>query len=202
MVSEEKKIGLLNDLKKGNHESFKKLFEIYGPSLYRFSLSYLKSTDEAEDVVQEVFIKIWENREKIKTDTSFRSYLFTIALNIVRKHFNRLSLLNETKHELLKEIHTGESDIDTNSHYETLLKKMDDLISGMPDKRKAVFIKRKIEGKSLKEISEELNISVKTVEYHITESLKFLKDTLPKFDDLTLLFLSIGQFFKKRLHSH
>jgi RNA polymerase sigma-70 factor (ECF subfamily) len=84
----------LKELKKGDHAAFEKVFERYSKQPYLFSLSYLKSKDAAEDIVQEVFLKIWNNRESIKTDTSFQSYLFTIALNAVRLHFNKISRLN------------------------------------------------------------------------------------------------------------
>ena len=64
--------------KKDNHDSFQKIFERYSKPLFQFSLTYLKSKDAAEDVVQEVFIKIWNNRRSIKTDTSFQSDLLSI----------------------------------------------------------------------------------------------------------------------------
>lgn len=80
--------GILKELKKGDHAAFERVFEHYSKQLYLFSFSYLKSKDTAEDIVQEVFLKIWNNRASIKTDTSFQSYLFTIALNAVRQHFN------------------------------------------------------------------------------------------------------------------
>ncbi|WP_394697582.1 RNA polymerase sigma factor [uncultured Sunxiuqinia sp.] len=60
------------------------MFDHYSKILFQFSISYLKSKESAEEVVQEVFIKIWDNRKKLKTDTSFKSYLFTIALNSIR----------------------------------------------------------------------------------------------------------------------
>lgn len=171
---------LLKDLKKGDHFAFEKLFEHYSNQLYQFSLSYLKSKEAAEDIVQEVFIKVWKNRNSIKTDTSFQSYLFTITLNSVRKYFNKLAKSNELKHNILIEFSDFKEDFDNYKNYQSLLDKLEDLIEQMPEKRKNVFVKKKIEGKSLKEISEELNISTKTVEYHISESMKFLKTEFEK----------------------
>jgi len=71
-------------LQKGSIVAFEGLFEQYSQKLYRFSFSYLKSESESEDVVQEVFLKIWENRPSLKTGTSFQSYLFTIAFNSIK----------------------------------------------------------------------------------------------------------------------
>ena len=165
---------LIIGLKKDNHDSFQRIFERYSQPLFKFSLSYLKSKEAAEDVVQEVFIKVWNNRKSIKTDTSFQSYLFTIALNAIRKNFNKLTRLNELKHDILIKF-SNKFDFDDNTDYQSLLDKLDELINRMPEKRREVFIKKKIEEKSLKEISKELDITTKTVEYHITEAMRFLK---------------------------
>ena len=182
---------LLSRLKKGDHSAFEKIFERYSKQLFQFSLSYLKSEEAAEDIVQEVFIKIWNNRSEIKTDTSFQSYLFTITLNSVRKYFNQLSRLNELKHDILFDSSGHKPDFDDRSDYQFMLGKLEELIRQMPEKRREVFIKKKIEEKSLKEISEELNITTKTVEYHITEAMRFLKSEFEKLQVQGLIFFHL-----------
>ncbi len=186
MISIEAKI--LSDFKKGDHVAFEKIFERYSKQLFQFSLSYLKSEVDAEDIVQEVFIKIWNNRKEIKTDTSFQSYLFTITLNAVRKYYNELSRRNELKHDILFDTFGLNPDFDDRSDYQFMLDKLEELIRQMPEKRMEVFIKKKIEEKSLKEISEELNITTKTVEYHITEGMRFLKSEFGKLQTKGLIF--------------
>jgi len=171
---------LLMEFKRGDHISFQKIFGFYSKPLYQFSMSYLKSKEAAEDVVQEVFLKVWNNREEIKTGTSFQAYLFTIALNSVRKHFNKLSKINELKHEILIDFSKQKLEFDDRSDYQDLIDKLQELIDRMPEKRRQVFIKKKMEEKSLKEIAEELQIDPKTVEYHITEAMKFLKQEFEK----------------------
>lgn len=182
---------LLSRLKKGDHAAFEEIFERYSKPLFQFSLSYLKSKEAAEDIVQEVFIKIWKNRREIKTDTSFQSYLFTIALNSVRKYFNKISRLHELRHDILINFFRLKPEFDDRSDYQVLLDKLDELIRQMPEKRREVFIKKKIEEKSLKEISEELNITTKTVEYHISEAMKFLKKEFEKFQVQGLVFFHL-----------
>ena len=179
---------LIIGLKKNDHYSFQKIFERYSKPLFQFSLRYLKSKEAAEDVVQEVFIKIWNNRKSIKTDTSFQSYLFTIALNTIRKHFNKLSKLNKIKHDILIDFSKNKFGFDDNPDYQSLLDKLNELINRMPEKRRQVFIKKKIEEKSLKEIAKELSITTKTVEYHITEAMKFLKQEFGKLKVNGLIF--------------
>ncbi len=182
---------LILGLKKSKHESFQKIFELYSQSLFKFSLSYLKSKEAAEDVVQEVFIKVWDNRKNIKTGTSFQSYLFTIALNAIRKRFNKLARHNELKHDILIDFSRNKPGFDDNDDYQTLLNKLDELIRLMPEKRRQVFIKKKIEEKSLKEISQELGITTKTVEYHITESMRFLKKEFKKLQVKGMIFFHL-----------
>lgn len=189
MIPIESKI--LKELKKGDHSAFEKIFERYSKQLFQFSLSYLKSEEAAKDIVQEVFIKIWNSRRELKTDTSFQSYLFTITLNSVRKYFNQLSKLNELKHDILFDSLGLKPDFDDRSDYQLMLDKLEELIKQMPEKRREVCIKKKIEEKSLKEISEELGITTKTVEYHITEAMRFLKSEFDKLQVQGLLFFHL-----------
>jgi RNA polymerase sigma-70 factor (ECF subfamily) len=172
---------LLKGLKQGNHDCFRKLFEQYSKPLYRFSLSYLKSNEVAEDLIQEVFIKIWNKRKDIDTNKSFQSYLFTIALNSIRKYFNKLAEANQLKHDIIVSFSKNQAAFEEQENFEDYLCKLDALIQQMPVKRKEIFIGKKLEGKSQKELAEEFGITVKTVEYHITEAMKFLKGEFEKF---------------------
>jgi len=188
---------LLKGLTRGDHECFKKLYEKYSNPLYRFSLNYLKSEEIAEDVVQEVFIKIWDRRKDINTEKSFQSYLFTIALNVIRKYFNKQAESNQYKHDILASFSGDVEKMDARDNYQEMLDTLERLISQMPSRRADIFRKKKLEGLSQKEIAEAFNITTKTVEYHITESMKFLKK---EFDKLKIggmiffcLFLDEGQ---------
>ncbi|WP_321376228.1 RNA polymerase sigma-70 factor [uncultured Draconibacterium sp.] len=183
--------GLVHGLKNDDHNAFKELFDLYSNPLYKFSYTYLKSKDLAEDVVQEVFTKIWEKRKDLKTDTSFKSYLFTIALNSIRKQFNKAARLNAIKHDILNNFSSDKSDFDQKDTYQELLNKLEELVATMPKKRREVFIKKKFEEKSIKEIAKELDISAKTVEYHISESIKFLKKEFANLQIQGLVFFHL-----------
>jgi RNA polymerase sigma-70 factor (family 1) len=188
----------IRKFKGGDHDAFKKLFDRYSQPLFRFSYSYLKSKEVAEDVVQEVFIKIWDNRESIKTGTSFRSYLFTITLNSIRKQFNKLARLNEAKHDVLLSLSEEKEGFDDSNDYQVSIDKLHELVAEMPKKRREVFIKKKLEDKSLKLISEELGITEKTVEYHITEAMKYLKDEFKKLRIHGMIFFALFVNPKKK----
>jgi RNA polymerase sigma-70 factor (family 1) len=167
---------LVSLLRTGSQYAFEKLFEIYSQKLYRFSISYLKSEADSEEIVQNVFLKIWENRLKLKEDTSFKSYLFTIAFNVIRKEFNKKAKEIKYKAELLEVLASENPLLEANSDFEVYVSKLEQLIEQMPDRRKEIFLKRKKEGKSVREIAAFMNISPKTVENQITEAMNYLKN--------------------------
>jgi len=167
---------LVYNLSKGNLLAFNTLYKEYSGRLYRFALGYLKSEEEAEELVQEVFTKIWEKRANLKEELSFKSFLFTIAFNIIRKHFR-------TKVYLSEYFKTGKSDdIDMQTSqkitYDSLYQYISELVNRLPNRRKEIFIKSRFEGHSVKEIADELQISHKTVENQLTAALKFIRTNL------------------------
>ena len=178
-------------LRSSSQFAFERLFESYSQKLYRFSLSYLKSETEAEEIVQDVFLKLWENRQQLKSDTSFQSYLFTIAFNAIRKHFNRKSRDEQYAAQILESLASEHASIETSPGYERLVSKLEQLIGQMPERRKEIFIKRKKEGISVRDIALSMNISPKTVENQVTEAMNFLKKEFEKDRTTGLLFFYV-----------
>ncbi|MEI6137976.1 MAG: RNA polymerase sigma-70 factor [Mariniphaga sp.] len=162
-------------LQKGSVTAFERLFKNYGQKLYRFSHRYLKSESEAEDVVQEVFLKLWENRTGLRTGTSFQSYLFTIAFNVIQKNFNKKAVQDNFRMTLFEQLAEENSTLEDQPGFELLMHKLDLLIDQMPARRKEIFLKRKKEGKSVGDIATEMDISKKTVENQITEAMNYLR---------------------------
>jgi RNA polymerase sigma-70 factor (family 1) len=177
---------LVHNLSKGNLLAFNTLYKKYGERLYRFALAYLKSKEEAEELVQEVFTKIWEKRSDLKKELSFKSFLFTIAFNIIRKHFRTKAYLSE----YFKSGISDDSDMQTSQKitYDSLYQYISELVNQLPRRRKEIFIKSRIEGHSVKEIADELNISHKTVENQLTDALKFIRTKLNSENIPVLLF--------------
>lgn len=167
-------------LQKGSISAFERLFEQYSQKLYHFSFSYLKSESESEDLVQEVFLKIWENRANIKTGTSFQSYLFTIAFNSIRKSFNNKARQNKFRTDLLEFLSVENSSLENYPDFEALLSKLDSIIEQMPERRKEIFLMRKKQGMAIKDIAKKLEISPKTVENQITEAMNQLRKEFTK----------------------
>lgn len=177
---------LVKDLSQGNILAFNTLYREYSNRLYRFAFGYLKSEAEAEELVQEVFTIIWEKRASLKEELSFKSFLFTISFNIIRKHFR-------TKNYLAEYFKNGigdDLDMQT-SHkisYDSLYQYITELVNQLPVRRREIFLKSRFEGYSIKEIADEFQISHKTVENQLTSSLKFIRTNLNKESILPLLF--------------
>lgn len=175
-------------------DAFECLFDRYSQKLYHFTLSWLKSESDSEEVVQEVFLKIWENRNQLDSDKSFKSYLFTIAFNAIKKQFNRKMKEQRHKHDVLESLAEELPDIETKIQFEKLVARLDELIARFPEKRKFIFLSRKKEGKSIAEIAAELGISEKTVKNQITEGMRSLRKTFENegFNSLLFYYLFIS----------
>jgi len=167
---------LVRNLSRGNLLAFNTLYHHYSKHLYGFAFAYLKSEEEAEELVQEVFTIIWEKRSTLREELSFKSFIFTIAFNIIRKHFRkRLSLLNYLKSGLNSDLDMQTSQKIT---HDSLFQFISRLVNLLPQRRKEIFIKSRFEGLTIKEISEDLNISHKTVENQLTDALKFIRTNI------------------------
>lgn len=182
-------VALVKSLSKGNVLAFNTLFKKYSNRLYHFAFGYLKSEVESEEIVQEVFTKIWEKRSEIKKELSFKSYLFTIAFNIIRKHFRTQAYICEyfrTKNNNDLDFHTSQK-IDFNS----LQGYISELIDKMPERRREIFIKSRLKGLSINEIAEELEISHKTVENQLSSALKYIRSCLNNEELHVILFFTL-----------
>lgn len=184
-------------LKKGDIKSFNKLFNKYAERLYFFSLKYLKSVEEAEEVVQSVFLYIWENQERLKPEYSFKSYLFTIASNKIKKAFLKRAKENEFKDEFLCLAISQNSDTEDEVDYKSLLNKVNQVVESMPAKRKKAFILRKYQNLSIKEIAYEMDLSPNTIENHLSAAQKQIFAELKSANIEGLLFFSL--FIEKNI---
>jgi len=183
-------IELIAKLHKGDLEAFDLIFEKYGDRLFGFALKYLKSKEEAEGVVQDVFLKIWENRKTLKKESSLKPYLFTIAYHDMCGLFRKKQIHNKYKGEV-ESMENKSVNLEEQLEYKSTLERVDQLIEKLPEKLKVVFIKSRKEGKSTKEIADEMNMAPGTVDNQISAALKFLRKNLPDNNFAIILFFSI-----------
>ncbi len=177
---------LVKALTNGEIKAFNNLFQLYGNRLFRFALGYMKSEPDAEELVQDVFMKIWEKRLELKEDLSFKAYIFTIAFNIIRKYFLKKALTTKYfEHQVIEDMVINTIQ---NIDYQSTKNLIDRIVDQLPARRKEVFIKSRFEGFTVKEIADELGTSPKTVENQLGEALKFIREHLSKDDLTTIVF--------------
>jgi RNA polymerase sigma-70 factor (family 1) len=181
---------LVEKLRKGDLEAFDAVFEKYSNRLFGFTMKYLKSKEETEGLVQDVFLKIWENRKKLKKDSSLKSYLFTISYHNICKFFRKKQLQGKLKEEI--GLATDISmDTEEQIDYQSTLEQIEKLIEQLPPKQKAIFEKSRKEGKSTREIAKEMHLAPGTVDNHISAAIKFLRKNISGSNLALSLFLAV-----------
>lgn len=167
---------LLTKLKSGDKIAFKQLYQLYSDRLASKLIYLLKSEDLAQDILQDVFLKIWINREMIDAELSFGAFLYKIATNlsknVIRKNIYDQVMRLEVGQEAV--YHPMEEGDDAEQAKAILDQAMDQLT----DRQREVYTLHKLEGLSYQEISEKLDISLSAINHHIQKANKHLKAVL------------------------
>lgn len=187
---------LTAQLQQGDKQAFKALFDKYGPRLYQFSLRYLKEKEEAEDLLNEVFLKIWENRQSLRSNSSFQAYLFTIAYNRIRQWFLKKNREEKYIQVFAEEYLASSSRDDDQLDYQLFVKRMNEIIDLLPPRRKEIFILSYKEEQKNNEIAEQLGLSEQFIKKQLSIARKFIIDKIKGNSELAgilFLFLFTGQ---------
>ena len=188
-TSEEKELLLL--LKDGHEPAFEKIYNLYSSRLFGNIYKIVKSESTAQELLQEVFIKLWNNRANIDPEKSFRSYLFRIAENNVYDFFRKAARDKKMQARLLAV---------ATEHYEhieeMMLRKennsmLEKAINSLSPQRQQVFRLCKLEGKSYSEVSRELGISASTISDHIVKANKAVREYLFENMDMSILLICL-----------
>ena len=191
----ENETDLIQSLRNGEKKAYSSLVEQYYHQLCAYSHSLCRDKETAQDIVQNVFFKIWKKRHRLNNKQCFKSFLYKSVYNefIDQYRKNKPVLTLEKKHiEVVEDfIEKDEATI------EKLFSLVQKEIQKLPPKSRRVFVLSKQEGLTNREIAEHLNISLKTVEAHITKSFSLIRTKIRgKVDMEVLLFL----FFNKKPH--
>lgn len=169
---------LLLRLRVGDHHAFTTIYDLYSEKITAKLFRLLKSWEQAEESLQELFVKVWENRERIDPDKSFQAYLYSIATNIVNDYFRSVAKDRALAGRLAEHLHfhAGEISIEQVRLDQELMRTIEQL----PPQRKVIFKMCKLEGKSYAEVSRMLSISEATIGEHISKANKFLQQHYDK----------------------
>ena len=183
----DKELSLWSSVRKGDEESFRILFDRYYAFLCILSNRYTHNMSLARDIVQDLFVRLWEKREETDIRTSLKAYL-TQAVR-----FNSIRRLKDNHEIYLENVLVNESPGDSVFHdhleYAEIQSAILEAIESMPVQCRKVFEKSRFECLTYKEISKEMEISVKTVEAHISKALRIIQSYLEKTAMLALLFI-------------
>lgn len=180
---------LMHRLRKGEEKAFSAIYEMHVKQLMAFTLRTARSKSLAEDVVHDVFVKIWDNREQIDPELPFRPYLYTVArrhlLNLLKRAAHESSIVTEMFQQAAMSENFTEEEIVYNESNQ-LIK---EAIAQLPAQRKRVFELCRIEGLTYKQAAEQLGISQGTVNDHMVKALRSVKEYLKLRSVVALLLL-------------
>lgn len=162
----------------GSERGFKLIYERYVPSVSRIVYKFLQSRELTDDVVQEVFIKVWVERQKFTSANSFEDYLCRTAANHSIDRLKKIAKEEIRKQEYLKLQEIAANNIDhyiRDKEYSSLLREAED---ALPPHCRRVYLLAKSEGLSHKAIAEQLGVTTLTVKSHVSHALKFIKARL------------------------
>lgn len=169
----------LESLKNGEHKAFEVVFIAYYNKTKTFLYGYLKSESDAEELAEDLFVSLWENRKNIDTTKSFSSYLHTIARN---------TAINFLKHKHLHNVYLNNipyAEHSSTSEEELIAKELglliDDTVNQMPEQRKQIYLLSRNEGLSNSEIAEKLNTTKRNVESQLSLALKEVRKAISSF---------------------
>ena len=186
---------LLFKISKGDEEAFNKVVDLYSPMIYATALAYIKIVEAAEDTTQEVFYKVWKNRQKLTEVESLKDYLFIITRNEVLSSLRKKGPsypLGEYLDGTLKEKNL--CPVDTLS-LRQLQQALQRAVTMLPPQQKQAYLLSREEGLQHNEIAQKMNLSRNTVKNHIIAALNFIRQYVQDNADVVFLFLALFMFF-------
>ncbi len=181
---------LVLSLKNDDKKAFATLYNRYWEKLYYAAYKRIRSQEETEDLIHDLFLEIWNNRHKIEIQKSFAAYIFTAIKFKIFRLMDAKSVRAKHAENTIAEKEIFTNNVEDNLLFNELYNLIEEKIEKLPKKCKIVFKLSRKKQFTVKEISKELNISVNTAQNHISKALKFLRLELNDFL-IALIYFSI-----------
>ena len=171
---------LILGLKKGDHDSYETLFNVYYAKFVNFADAVIRDRDAAKDIVQEAFIRIWLHRENLNENKSLENYIYVIVKRLLMNHIRDSKDAESIESENVLTMQSGiRGGQDLMLIANETRSRIHEIVEKMPPQRRTVFTLSRAQGLSNRQIAESLQISVKTVERHMTMALAELRENIP-----------------------
>ena len=180
---------LMREIKADNMFAFDTLYKRYFKRLYKFAYLILKTHEDTENIIQDVFLNLWLNRHKVEKGSSVKYYIFTIAYNSAVSLI-RIRIKESQFVEYVKSLQfVNQEQTDKDMEYQERTERLYKIIDTLPERQKEIYLLHGVEGLKYTEISEQLNISIKTVENHISRAIKTIRKRLNNYSLITIFFV-------------
>ncbi|MBP1614847.1 MAG: polymerase [Bacteroidetes bacterium] len=189
LFNRELEVELVNQLNQGSQTAFSHLFSLYRKQVFYYCLHFVKDTELAEDITQDIFMNIWEKRKSIKSEYPFLAFLYTVTRHRIcdiLRSANTQSLIYQS---LLKKAVDYTEEVEQKIEEKEMQEALRNAMGKLTPRQKEVFKLSRIEGLSNKEIAKKLGISVFTVQDHIKASLETIRTYLLENADLVGIIL-------------
>ena len=173
-------------LKQGDVSAFEMLFRNKRVQLLKFIVVYTKSVEVAEELTQEVFIRLWNARENIDVDKNGTAYLYTIAKNLALNYLRAQTKEATLKSELWQRSKRFHSTPEEHIVFKEYLTIFNAILEELPQKKRQIYIMSKQDGKSSDEIAAKLGITKKTVKNNLSQTLRLIRDRLEPYLEYTI----------------
>ncbi len=175
---------IISEIKKGNKEVFHAVFEHYYPTLIKFAYSYIADKDVCQDMVQEVFVALWDQRQRLEV-RSLKSYLMTAVKNKSLTHLRNLGIKDKHSVHVIEYFLNNETSEGVEDSEIALQVK--EALKDLPAEMKKIFQLKYVHDLTMNEIAEDLDISVSTVKTQLSRARKKLRNQIAKRTNLLLL---------------
>ena len=189
---------LLSRLQNGDEKAFTAIYERYNKMLYVLAYKYLKDTFLAEDIVQQVFLKLWESRSLLVGSVHLRNYLYTMAKNLVLNEIRDNFSDMEKNYAVIQNAPEFEDKLQSALEEKDLFQHFYKILAELPEQKRKVCLLKIRDNLSNQEVADKLHISVPTVKSHYSQAIKLLRDKMGRLLGMSCYRFTLHPFNKKR----